>query len=102
MCAGIELSGAYQIAYVLQEDKIQIFVADPFQTLPGHLGIQVTHAAGVQLYGWDAGFAGDGLRIHIAVNVRLHDAHFQRCSAAVRILQVPDRADERRGLARAR
>ena len=75
--AGIKFRRANEIAHILQHNEIQVLRPDLPQALLGHSGIQVAHAAGMQLDGPYPG-PGHGAGIHIAVNVRLHhtDAHF--------------------------
>ena len=74
--AGVELRGAHQVAHILQHHQVQVIGAQLPQSLLGHPGVQVAHAAGVQLDGPDPG-VGHGGGVHVGVDVRLHNAHAQ-------------------------
>ena len=71
--AGVELGGADEVANVLQNGEIYVLGAEAFQTLLGHAGVQVAHAAGVELDDLHAA-GGDGGGVHVGVDVRFHDA----------------------------
>ena len=74
--AGVKLRRTHQIAHILQHHQVQFLRTEGLQTLLGHVGVQVAHAAGVKLNGPDAG-AVDGSGVYVGVDVRLHDAHAQ-------------------------
>ena len=90
--AGVELGRTDKVADVFQNHQIETLGAQPGQSLPGHLGVQMAHAAGVQLNGLGAGL-GNGAGVHVGVNVGLHHADAQL------ILQRSNRAAQCRGFA---
>ena len=69
--AGVKLRRTNQIAHILQHRQIQVFGSQLAEPLPGHPGVQMAHAAGVELDGYCPG-AGDGLGVHLRVDVCLH------------------------------
>ena len=74
-CAGVELGRTNQIAYVLQNDQIDITGIQSFQTLTGHGGIQMAHTAGVELNCFGTG-GSNGFGIYIGIDICLHNADF--------------------------
>ena len=66
---------------------------EAFFYLTGHFGVQVTHAAGMQLNGRHASRFLDFDRIHVAVDIGLHNRYAQL------ILEQVDGADECSSLA---
>ena len=74
--AGIELRRAHQIAHILQHHQVQVLRPQLLQALLRHAGVQVAHAAGVQLDGADP-CARHGGGVHVGVDVGLHNADAQ-------------------------
>ena len=73
---GVELRRAHKVAHVLQDYQVQIRRAQLTEALLRHARVQVAHAAGVEL---DAPHTDlrNGRRVHVRVDVRLHDADAQ-------------------------
>lgn len=92
MCAGVKFRRTDKIADILQNDEIQSLRTKLLQTLAGHGGVEMAHAARVQLNDLRAGVR-DGVRIDVGVDIRLHHAHAQRS------LQQRQQAQQRRRLA---
>ena len=90
--AGVKLRRTHEVSDVLQDGKIHILDAEVPQPLPRHAGVQMAHAAGVELDDLDAGIL-DRSSIHVRIDVRLHHADTEI------FLQRLDRAAQRCGLA---
>ena len=93
--AGIKLRRADEIADVFEHREINVGRAELIEPLLGHPGIQMAHAAGVELYALHTR-ACNRLGVHGGIDVRFHNAD------AKIVLQLFDRAQKRRRLARAR
>ena len=89
MRAGVKFCRTDKIADILQNDEIQPLRSKLPQTLAGHGGVEMAHAARVQLNDLRAG-ARDGVRVDVGVDIRLHHAHAQR------LLQQRQQAQQRR------
>ena len=77
MRAGVKFRRTDKIADILPTDEIQSLRSKLPQTLAGHGGVEMAHAARVQLNDLRAG-ARDGVRVDVGVDIRLHHAHAQR------------------------
>ena len=89
---GIEFRRADQVAHVLQDREIQVFRAQFAHALAGHVGVEMAHAAGMQLNGAHAGLE-DRRGVHVGIDVRFHDAD------AHLVLQTAEHLLQQRGLA---
>lgn len=47
--ARIKFRGAHKISHIFKDGNIHILDSHASQSLPGHVGVKVTHAAGVEL-----------------------------------------------------
>ena len=93
MGAGIELRGADEIAHVLQDDQIQVLLAQGLEPLVHHGGVQVAEPASCELRRAHS-CLGHTLGIHAGVEVRLDDPD------APLIAQNADRLQDQMCLAR--
>ncbi len=76
MRAGVKFRRTDKIANVLQNDQVEPRRVQLLQPLTGHPGVEMAHAARVQLDDLRAG-ARDGVRVDVGVDIRLHHAHAQ-------------------------
>ena len=75
--SGVKFRRTYQVPHIFQDEKIQPVHAEFLNPLSGHPGIQMAHAPGMELNDSGAVIL-NGRRIHIGINIRLHDSdlHF--------------------------
>ena len=69
--SGIEFGGADQVAHIFEYRKVQPF-RKVVQALAGHLGVQMAHASGVKLNGFDSSGFLDFDCVHIGIDVGFH------------------------------